>query len=261
MTVTAIASARPVGQLLREWRERRRLSQLELSIQAEISTRHLSFIETGRSRPTPAMIVKLTDQLEVPLRERNQLLLAGGYAPMYPEHVLDAPELDRIRDALALVLAAHEPYPALVINRWWELVDANSALAALTGGCAEHLLTPPVNVLRLSLHPDGLASRIVNLAQWRAQLLGQVRRRAERTGDAKLAALYDELRGYPGEIDASLPLDNVVLALRLRTEHGELALFSVAAALETAADVTISELVIETFYPADSATAGVLRGE
>jgi len=262
--VTAIAPARPVGQLLREWRERRRLSQLELSIQADISTRHLSFIETGRSRPTPAMIVKLTDQLEVPLRERNQVLLAGGYAPMYPEHVLDAPELDRIRDALRLVLAAHEPYPALVMNRWWELLDANGAVGPLTIGCAAHLLEPPVNVVRLSLHPDGLAPRIVNLAQWRAHLLAQVRRRAEQTGDAKLAALHDELRAYPGGLDPSLPPDNVVLPLRLRSagaHGGELSLFSVAAALETAADVTVQELSIETFYPADAETAAFLRGQ
>src|SRR3954453_2756711 len=154
------APPRPVGQLLREWRERRRLSQLELSIQAEISTRHLSFVETGRSRPTPEMIVKLTEHLDVPLRERNQLLLAGGYAPIYPQHGLDAPELASVREALRLVLAGHEPYPALVINRWWELLEANAAVAVLTAGCAPELLAPPVNVLRLSLHPGGMAPQI-----------------------------------------------------------------------------------------------------
>ena len=153
----------PVGQLLREWRERRRLSQLELSIQADISTRHLSFVETGRSRPTPEMILRLTEQLEVPLRERNQLLLAGGYAPAYPQHGLDEPELASVRAALRQVLRGHEPYPAVVINRWWDLVDGNAALGALIAGCAPELLEPPVNVLRLSLHPDGLAPRIVNL--------------------------------------------------------------------------------------------------
>jgi transcriptional regulator with XRE-family HTH domain len=250
---------RPVGALLREWRERRRLSQLELAVQAEISTRHLSFVETGRSRPTPEMIVKLTEHLEVPLRERNQLLLAGGYAPRYPQHQLDAPELDSVRAALQLVLTAHQPYPALVINRWWELLDANPAVAMLTAGCAPHLLEPPVNVLRLSLHPDGMAPRIANLAQWRAHLLEQVHRRAEQTGDARLRELHEELLGYPGGGEAAPAATNVVLPLRLRHESGELSFFSVAATVETAADVTVAELVIESFYPADAATGARLR--
>jgi transcriptional regulator with XRE-family HTH domain len=249
------APPRPVGQLLREWRERRRLSQLELSVQAEVSTRHLSFVETGRSRPTPEMILKLTEHLEVPLRERNQLLLAGGYAPAYPQHGLEAPELASVRAALRQVLAGHEPNPALIINRWWELQDANAAARALIAGLPEHLLRVPVNVLRLSLHPDGMAPRIVNLAQWRTHLLAQVRRRAEQTGDAKLAELHHELLGYPGGTDATLPANNVVLPLRLRSDHGELSLFSIAATVETAADVTVEELVIESFYPADARTA------
>src|SRR3954470_9016682 len=248
------APTRPVGRLRREWRERRRLSQLELSIQAEISTRHLSFVETGRSRPTPEMIVKLTEHLDVPLRERNQLLLAGGYAPIYPQHRLDAPELASVRDALRLVLAGHEPYPAVLINRWWELQDANAAVEVITAGCAPHLLEPPVNVLRLSLHPDGMASRIANLAQWRGPLLEQVRRRTEDAGDDRLRDLHAELVGYPGGIDTALPASNVVLPLRLRHETGELTFFSISAAVETAADVTVDELVIESFYPADLGT-------
>jgi transcriptional regulator with XRE-family HTH domain len=165
--------ARPVGELLREWRERRRLSQLDLAIQADISARHLSFVETGRSRPTAGMILRLTEQLEIPLRERNVLLLAGGYAPAYPQHGLQAPELGNVRAALRQVLAGHEPYPAVVIDRWWDMLDSNSGIAALVGGCAPELLEPPVNVLRLSLHPDGMAPRIVNLGQWRAHLLTQ----------------------------------------------------------------------------------------
>jgi transcriptional regulator with XRE-family HTH domain len=253
------APPRPVGQLLREWRERRRLSQLELSVQAEISTRHLSFVETGRSRPTPEMILRLTEHLDVPLRERNQLLLAGGYAPAYPHHGLDAPELATIRTALRQVLAGHEPYPALVINRWWELLDANAAVGVLTADCPAHLLEPPVNVLRLSLHPDGMAGRIVNLAQWRAHLLAQVRHRADQTGDARLRELHDELRSYPGGADAASPATDVVLPLRLRHRTGELSFFSVAATVETAADVTVDELVIESFYPADQDTAQRLR--
>lgn len=254
---------RPVGVLLRSWRERRRLSQLELSNRAEVSTRHLSFVETGRSRPTPEMILRLTEQLDVPLRERNQLLLAGGYAPRYPERTLEAPELSGVRDALRMVLAAHEPHPALVINRWWELLDANDAAGGLLVGCAEHLLRPPVNVLRVSLHPDGLAPRIANLPQWRAHLLGQVRRRAEQTDDARLRELYDELAAYPGGIDPGVPADNVVLPLRLRPPDGvpggELALLSIAAVVETAADVIVQELAVETFYPADAATAALMR--
>jgi transcriptional regulator with XRE-family HTH domain len=256
---TATVSTRPVGQLLRDWRQRRRLSQLELSIQAEISTRHLSFVETGRSRPTPEMILKLTEHLEVPLRERNQLLLAGGYAPAYPQHGLDAPELASVREALQLVLRGHEPHPALVINRWWELQDANAAVAVITAGCAPHLLEPPVNVLRLSLHPDGMAPRIVNLAQWRGHLLEQVRRRAEQTDDIRLRELHSELSRYPGGNDPTPPTSNVVLPLRLRHGTGELSFFSIAATVETAADVTVEELVIESFYPADLETSQRLR--
>jgi transcriptional regulator with XRE-family HTH domain len=262
------ASSPQVGALLRQWRERRRLSQLQLSIQAEISTRHLSFVETGRSRPTPEMIVKLTEHLDVPLRERNELLLAGGYAPRYPQHGLDAPQLASVRAALRSVLAAHEPNPAVVINRWWELLDANAAVGVLTEGCAPALLEPPVNVLRLSLHPDGLAPRIANLDQWRAHLLEQVRRRAAHTGDPRLAQLHAELSGYPGGPHtaptaagsaAATPSTSVVLPLRLRTDDGELSFFSISAAVETAADVTVEELVIESFYPADAATADRLR--
>jgi transcriptional regulator with XRE-family HTH domain len=251
--------AAPVGQLLRQWRERRRLSQLELSIQAEISTRHLSFVETGRSRPTPEMILKLTEHLDVPLRERNELLLAGGYAPAYPQHGLDAPELASVRDALRRVLAGHEPHPALVLNRWWEMLDANAAVPVLIAGCAPELLVPPVNVLRLSLHPDGMAGHIENLAQWRTHLLGQVRRRAEQTGDDRLAELHVELAAYPGGHDTSLPANNVVLPLRLRHETGVLSFFSISASVETAADVTVDELVVESFYPADQETEQRLR--
>ncbi|MBL7487449.1 helix-turn-helix transcriptional regulator [Frankia sp. AgB1.9] len=258
MSVTALPT-RPVGQLLRDWRERRRLSQLELSNQAEISTRHLSFVETGRSRPTPEMILRLSEHLDVPLRERNQLLLAGGYAPAYPQHGLDEPELGSVQAALRLVLSAHEPFPALVINRWWELLDANAAVGVLTAGCAAHLLEPPVNVLRLSLHPDGMAPRIANLGQWRAHLLGQVRRRADDTGDERLRELHDELADYPGGARSTLPPNNVVLPLRLRHECGELSFFSIAAKVETAADVTVDELTVEAFYPADPETNSRMR--
>lgn len=256
------APVRGVGPLLREWRERRRLSQLELSIRADVSARHLSFIETGRSRPTAEMILRLTDHLDVPLRERNELLLAGGYAPQYPQHGMAAPELALVRDALRRVLSSHQPYPALVIDRWWNLQDSNGAAGALLEGCDPQLLEPPVNVLRLSLHPDGMAPRIVNLAQWRGHLLGQLRRRADQTGDAQLSELHDELSGYPGGTDGAdspvAPTD-VVLPLWLRLGDVELRLFSIEARVDTAADITVQELAVESFYPADAATARYLR--
>ena len=249
---------RPVGQLLREWRERRRISQLDLAIQADVSARHLSFVETGRSRPTPAMILRLTEQLEVPLRERNTLLLAGGYAPAYPEHGLDEPELRSVRAALRQVLAGHEPYPAVLADRWWTLLDSNSALAVLVDGVAPDLLEPPVNVLRVALHPDGMAPRIGNLAEWRGHLLTQLQHRAQALGDQRLRDLREELLGYPGGAEVVAP-DGVVLPLRYRLGDQELSLFSISAVVGTATDVTVQELTIEAFYPADAATAAALR--
>jgi transcriptional regulator with XRE-family HTH domain len=258
--MTSATASAPVGRLLREWRERRRLSQLELSSQANVSTRHLSFVETGRSRPTPEMILLLTEHLDVPLRERNQLLLAGGFAPAYPQHALDGPELEAVAAALATVLAAHEPFPAIVINRWWEMVDSNAAAGLLVAGCAPELLEPPVNVLRLSLHPGGLAPRILNLGQWRAHLLEQLHRRVLQTGDDRLE---QELRGYPGEdgwTGAAPSPSDVVLPLRLAIpDGGVLSFFSISAAVSTPADVTVEELMIESFFPADPATAAALR--
>jgi transcriptional regulator with XRE-family HTH domain len=257
--MSTMTAPRPVGEMLREWRERRRLSQLDLSIQADISTRHLSFVETGRSRPTPDMIIRLTEQLDVPLRERNTLLLAGGYAPAYPHHGLDEPELESVAAALRQVLAGHEPYPAVVVNRWWEMVASNQAVALLTTECTAELLAPPVNVLRLSLHPDGMAPRIVNLAQWRAHLLGQLQRRAQAMGDRRLQELHDELAAYPGGQDPAPPATSVVLPLRFRYEDHELSFFSISAVVGTATDVTVEELAIEAFYPADAETGAVLR--
>jgi transcriptional regulator with XRE-family HTH domain len=254
-----VMGTQSVGELLRQWRERRRLSQLDLSIQADISARHLSFVETGRSRPTREMILRLTEQLDIPLRERNTLLLAGGYAPAYPQHGLEEPELESVRTALRQVLAGHEPYPAALVNRWWELLDGNAAIATLTSGCAPWLLEPPVSVLRLSLHPDGMAPRIVNLAQWRTHLLTQLRRRAQSLGDQRLSDLHDELLGYPGGTAEPASATDVVLPLRYRHGDHELSFFSITAAVGTAMDVTVEELAIEAFYPANAATAAALR--
>jgi transcriptional regulator with XRE-family HTH domain len=246
------------GAQLREWRQRRRLSQLDLAIAANVSARHLSFVETGRSRPTSEMILHLAEHLDVPLRDRNALLLAGGYAPAYPERGLAEPELTAVRQALKRVLAGHEPYPAVVVNRWWELVDANAAIGLFTKTAAPELLQPPVNVLRLSLHPDGMAPRIVNLPQWRAHLLARLHRQAQTTGDPRLAALHDELAAYPGGQSGRPAPTDVVIPLRYRSDKKELSFLSISAVVGTPMDITVSELAIESFYPADEATAAAL---
>ena len=267
MSRVTITDARPeqpvqVGRLLRSWRERRRLSQLDLSLQADVSTRHLSYVETGRSRPTSSMILHLSDRLEIPLRERNALLLAGGYAPAFPESALDAPPMSAVNDAINAVLEGHSPYPAIVVDRHWELVAGNDAIGILTAGAAAFLLEPPVNVLRLSLHPEGMAPRIVNLGQWRGHLLHRLAHQAETTGDPVLTALHAELTTYPGGGVAS-PDDratgSIVVPLRYRAGDIELSLFSTTTVFGTPLDVTVAELAIEAFYPADPATADALR--
>ena len=254
---------RPVGELLRQWREQRRLSQLELSIQAGISTRHLSFVETGRSAPSRDMVLHLAEELELPLRERNHLLLAAGYAPVYRETSLDAPLMAPVRDAIRQVLAGHEPYPAVVVDRGWNLVDANATVALFLAGVAPWLVEPPVNVLRVSLHPDGMAPRIANLGEWRAHLLGRLRRQVALTADPDLTKLADELAEYPcdqPEPEVELPgPGDVVVPLRVRHDGGELAFISTVATFGTPLDVTVAELAIESFYPADPATADALR--
>jgi hypothetical protein len=204
------------------------------------------------------MILHLTEHLEVPLRDRNALLLAGGYAPAYPERTLAAPELRAVKNALRSVLAGHEPYPAAVVNRWWELVDANAGIALFTGDVSPDLLEPPVNVLRLSLHPDGMAPRIANLPEWRAHLLARLHRQAEATGDPRLFSLYSELEAYPGgQAQPPVPTD-VVVPLRYRTAQAELSFLSITAVIGTPMDVTVEELAIESFYPADVQTAKAL---
>jgi transcriptional regulator with XRE-family HTH domain len=254
-----VIARRPVGEQLRHWRERRRLSQLDLGLQAEVSTRHLSFVETGRASPSRDLLLRLAEHLEVPLRERNALLVSAGYAPMYAETPLDAPALGAVREALRQVLAAHEPYPALVLDRHWNMLEANAAVGLLTTGIAPELLRPPLNVLRASLHPRGLAPRIANLGEWRGHLLDRLRRQVSLTADPELAALYEELRAYPGEPPAAvLPEHAAVAPLRLRVDGGELALFSLVATIGTPLDITVSELVIESFFPADAASAARL---
>lgn len=244
----------PVGPLLRGWRERRRLSQLDLALEAGVSARHVSFVETGRARPSREMVLRLAEHLGIPLRERNPLLLAAGYAPAYPLRALSDAEMAPVRAALDLILTGYQPYPALAVDRGWNLVSANASLALLTEGAAGELLTPPVNVLRLSLHPDGLANQIVNLAQWRGHVLDRLAREAEATGAADLAALHRELLDYPGGLEHRHGPD-LAVPLRLRTGDRELAFLSTVTTFGTAVDITLAELSVEAFLPADRSTA------
>jgi transcriptional regulator with XRE-family HTH domain len=261
--MTAAMQEPTVGGLLREWRSRRRLSQLELALDADVSTRHLSFVETGRSQPSRDMVVRLAERLDVPLRERNHLLLAAGYAPAYPETDMDDERMQSVREALRQVLKGHEPYPALVVDRHWELLDANAGIALLLEGVAPEQLAPPVNALRLALHPDGLAPRIRNLGEWRAHLLGRLRRQVQAGRDPQLASLLAELRAYPcdePEPRVELPgAGEIVVPLRIAHGNVELRFMSIVSTFGTPLDVTLQELSIEAFFPADADTAAALR--
>ncbi|MCO1655258.1 helix-turn-helix domain-containing protein [Pseudonocardia humida] len=252
------APTRTVGDLLRDWRLRRHLSQLDLATIADVSTRHLSWLETGRSRPTAQMILRLAESMDVPLRERNTLLLAGGFAPAFSESSLDSLPLGPVLEALRAVLAAHEPFPAVVVDRAWELVEANAGIQPLLAGVTAELVEPPVNVLRLSLHPDGLAPRIVNLPEWRSHLLARLARQAATTGDPGLADLLAELRGYPGGEQSGVGGGGVVVPMRLRHDGTVLSFLSTTTVFGTPRDVTVDELALEAFYPADAATRAAL---
>jgi transcriptional regulator with XRE-family HTH domain len=252
-----------LGSLLQTWRKRRRLSQLELASVAGVSTRHLSFLETGRSRASRELVHHLAEHLDIPLRERNRLLLAGGFAPTYTETPIDAPEMTVVREALDLLMASHEPYPAIVLNRRFELVTGNQAIGILIEGVAAHLLQPPINSARVALHPEGLAQRVLNLPEYRAHILDSVQRSAVASGDPFLADLYEEISGYPDpdghRYDESAEPPSVVLPVRLRSDDGDLAFFSILATFGTPRDVTVAELAIESFFPADRHTEAVLR--
>jgi transcriptional regulator with XRE-family HTH domain len=260
----ARATPRPFGEHLRHWRQHRRLSQLDLAQEADISTRHLSFVETGRSVPSREMVLRLSERLDIPLRERNALLVAAGYAPMYRERPLSDPALDAARRAVDLILKSHEPFPALALDRHWNLLAANAALPHLMAGASAELLKPPVNVLRLSLHPDGLAGKIVNLAQWREHLFERLRQQITATADPVLADLLEELRGYPlppGAADVHLDGEHlgVLMPFQYRTAHGVLSFISTTTIFGTPVDVTLQELMLETFFPADAFTAAALQ--
>jgi transcriptional regulator with XRE-family HTH domain len=258
--VTA-TTTRPVGDLLRDWRRRRRLSQLELSNEAGISTRHLSFVETGRSRPSRDMVLRLTERLDVPLRERNGLLMAAGFAPVYRERSIDSPEMRPARQALNKVLDGHEPYPALVVDRSWNLLMANEAAMLFLENVPEELVRPPINIHRLALHPRGLAARVVNLPEVRGHLIARMARQVALTGDEELRALHEETRAYGKDEDDAPhePSHDIVLPTLLRYGDRVLGFFSTVTTFGTAADVTLSELAIEAFFPADDETAEFLR--
>jgi transcriptional regulator with XRE-family HTH domain len=265
--MTNLTSAQPsVGTLLQGWRRRRRLSQLDLALAAEISQRHLSFIESGRAAPSREMLLHLSEQLGIPVRDRNVLLVAAGYAPVYGERAIDDPGLDAARRAVELILRGHEPHPALALDRHWRLIAHNASVPPLLAGVDPALLTPPANVLRLSLHPQGLGSRIGNFREWRAHVLARLSQQIEKTADGGLMALLDELKSYPTPPDAKPhrpadrdPLAGIAVPFLLRTEAGTLSFLSTTTVFGTAIDVTLAELTIESFFPADSETAEAMR--
>lgn len=245
------------GAQLRQWRQRRRMSQLDLAAEAELSTRHLSFVETGRAKPSRAMVARLGDVLDLPLRHRNGLLLAAGYAPEFPERGLDEADLAGARQLVQRILDCHLPFPSLAVDRHWTLVASNTAVTALLAGVAPELLAPPLNVLRLSLDPRGLAPRIVNLAEWKRHVLERLRRQVEQSADPVLEALAEELRHYPAPASPApaAPASPIAVPLILDTPAGRLSFLSTTTMFGTPVEVTLSELAIESFFPADAETA------
>ncbi|GAA3145478.1 helix-turn-helix transcriptional regulator [Streptomyces rameus] len=263
-TLSATVTGSGVGPLLRAWRERRRLSQLELALRADSSARHISFVETGRSRPSEDMVLRLAERLDVPVRERNALLLAAGYAPRFPETPLDDPALDALRDGMERLLRGYEPYPALVVDSGYTVVAANRGIAMLLEGVPETLTAPAPNAMRLTLHPEGLAPRIRNLREWRGHLLAQMEREIALHRSDRLRALYEEVAAYPvpEEPPAAQPAPPVpYFALPLHIGHAgrTLSFVSSISTFNTPMDVTVAELAIETFLPADRATAAYLH--
>lgn len=258
------AQATAVGDHLRQWRQRRRLSQLDLALDAEISTRHLSFLETGRAQPSRDMVLRLAEHLEIPLRERNTILVSAGFAPIFPQRSLDDPALAAARRAVELILTGHEPHPALAVDRGWNLVSANRMIGPMLAGVDPELLSGQANVLRLTLHPRGLAPRIANLHEWRAHLLDRLRREVQLTADPALADLLTELRAYPipGGQPPRKALDEyggVAAPFQLQTPAGLLSFYSTTTVFGTPVDVTLAELTLETFFPADAETAEAVR--
>jgi transcriptional regulator with XRE-family HTH domain len=261
--MSPVATRDGVGELLREWRGRRRMSQLDLALEANVSARHLSFVETGRARPSREMVLTLAEHLEIPMRERNALLLAAGYAPEFAETPLDDEEMTPVRHALGAILRGHEPYPAVIVDRQWEIVGSNRPAQLLLEGVSAELTAPPVNALRITLHPHGMAPRILNFAEWSGHLLTRLHRQALLSQDPALAELERELLSFP-EVErhsvAVAPAEMLFVPLRLQLPDGPvLAMFSTLATFGTALDITLEELSIESFFPADDETERFLR--
>jgi transcriptional regulator with XRE-family HTH domain len=261
--LTIRTPAHDLGGLLREWRRKRRMRQLDLASDAEISSRRLGLMETGRLKPSRGTLLHLAACLDIPLREKNALLRVAGFEPLFEENAFHVPALDIFRRAIETVLAAHDPCPALVVDRHWTMLSANRSVAHLVAGAEPLLLRPPVNVLRLLLHPAGLASRIVNLAQWRAHVMARLLRQIDLSGDSRLLDMAEEIRGYPYPRDSASP-DQVgpgVVAtpFRLATIDGVLSFFSTTTLFSTPVDITVSELAIEAFLPADAETTDIMR--
>jgi transcriptional regulator with XRE-family HTH domain len=253
-----------VGDLLREWRQRRRMSQLNLALDAGISQRHLSFMESGRALPSRDMVLKLAETLAVPLRQRNRLLLAAGYAPSFAERSLADPAMKPAMEAVRLVLDGHLPNPAIAIDRHWTMLAANAAIAPLLEGVEDaSLLAAPVNALRLSLHPKGLAPHILNLEEWRAHVLERLRQLNDRVADPALGALEAELASYPvlsrGPRPQPNPTSMIAVPLRLKVGDADLSFITTTTVFGAPLDITLSEIAIESFFPADEVTAGYLR--
>ncbi|ORU97023.1 helix-turn-helix domain-containing protein [Mycolicibacterium canariasense] len=246
------------GALMRSWRQRRRLSQLDLALEAEVSARHVSFIETGRSAPSRSMVLKLAAALDIPAREQNQLLLAAGLAPVYGERTLDDPGMAAVRAGIDRVLAAYNPFPCLAVDRGWNVLQVNAGTAVLLDGVAPHLMERP-NALRISLHPDGLAPRIRNLAQWRHHVIGRLRREAAVSGSPESAALLAEIESYPGGQSDTSDLGGVVVPLEIDGDATVLRFLSTVTTFGTALDLTAAELSLEAFLPADEVTADALQ--
>lgn len=264
LTSDSAATVRGVGPLLRAWRERRRVSQLELALRADSSARHISFVETGRSRPSEEMVLRLAEHLDIPVRERNALLLAAGYAPRYPQTPLDDPALDALREGMERLIRGYEPYPALIVDATYRVLAANRGILMLMDGLPEHLLAPPLNAIRLTLHPEGLAPRIRNLREWRGHLLEQMERQIALHRSEPLRALYEEVAAYPvpdtvPREEPDEPVPYFALPMRIEHEGRTLSFVSSISTFNTPMDVTVAELAIETLLPADPATVKYLH--
>lgn len=247
------------GEQLRQWRQRRHMSQLDLALEADISARHVSFVETGRARPSRQMAMRLAECLSMPLRSRNALLLSAGFAPIYPEKSIDNVAMETARAVISHVLKAYEPFPALAIDRHWNMIEGNRTVMTLMADVAPHLLEPPVNAVRVSLHPDGVASRIVNLAEWRAALFQRLGDQIAASGDAVLADFLEELRAYPGGESTAVAGYPLAIPLIIDTPHGRLSLIAMSSVFGSPVNVTLSEIAIESLLPADPESFEILR--